>query len=65
MRGKTHNDFIQDAALLADEEAFLGQMHIATSQDIYSEFLTRLERPSRPNELLRNTMQTPAPWDKT
>lgn len=65
MRGKTYNDFIQDAALLAAEDTLLEQMHIVTSQEIYSEFLTRLGRPSRPNELLRNTMQTPAPWDKT
>jgi len=65
MRGKTHTDFILDAAHLAAKEALLDQMRIITSQETYSEFLTRLEQPPQPNEHLRNTMQTPAPWDKT
>ncbi len=64
MRGKTHTDFILDAARHAAEETLLNQMRIVTSRETYSEFLTRLEQPARPNELLRNTMQTPAPWDK-
>ncbi len=65
MRGKTNTDFILDAARLAVEETLLDQMHIVTSRETYSEFLTRLEQPPRPNEFLRNTMHTPAPWDKT
>lgn len=61
MRGKTHTDFILDAGHPAAEETL---MNIVTSREIYSEFLSRLEQSPRPNELLRNTMQTPAPWDK-
>ena len=65
MRGKTHTDFILDAVRLATEETLLDQMCIVTSRETYSEFLARLEQPPRPNEFLRNTMQTLAPWDKT
>jgi uncharacterized protein (DUF1778 family) len=43
----------------------LDQMCILTSRETHSEFLTRLEQPPRPNERLRKTMQTLAPWDKT
>lgn len=65
MRVKTHTDFILDAAHLVAEETLLDQKRIVTSRETYSVFLTRLEQPPRPNERLRNTMQTPAPWDKT
>lgn len=61
MCGKTHTDFILDAAHLAAEEALLDQVRIVTSRETYSEFLTRLGQPPQPNERLRNTMQTPAP----
>ena len=64
MRVKTHTDFILDATCLAAVETLLDQMRIVTSREIYSEFLTRLEQPPWPNEFLRNTMQTPAPWDR-
>lgn len=65
MRVKTNTDFILDAARLAVEETLLYQMRIVTNRETYSEFLTLLEQPPRPNEFLRNTMQAPAPWDKT
>ncbi len=65
MSRKPHTDFILDAAHLAAKEPLLDQMCILTSRESHSEFLTRLEQPGRPNELLRNTMQTPVPWDKT
>jgi uncharacterized protein (DUF1778 family) len=63
-RGKTRTDFILDAARLAAEEALLDQMLIVTSPKAYAEFLARLDQPPRPNERLRKTMRTPAPWDK-
>jgi uncharacterized protein (DUF1778 family) len=37
---------------------------IVTSREAYAEFLTRLDQPPQPNERLRKTMQTPAPWEK-
>lgn len=63
-RGKTRTDFILDAARLAAEEALLDQMLVVTSREAYAEFLSRLDQPPQPNERLRKTMRTPAPWDK-
>jgi uncharacterized protein (DUF1778 family) len=64
MRDKTHTDFILDATRRAADETLLDQVLIVTSRETYSEFLTRLEQPPQPNEHLRKTMRTPAPWDK-
>ena len=63
-KGKNRTDFILDAARAAAEEALLDQTIIATSPEAYAEFLARLDMPPRPNERLRATMRTPAPWDK-
>ena len=63
-RGKNRTDFILDAARLAAEEALLDQVLIRVSPQAYAEFLARLDSPPQPNERLRKTMQTPAPWDK-
>ncbi len=64
VRGKNRTDFILDAARLAAEEALLDQSVITVSPEAYSEFLALLDMPPSPNEKLRRTMQTPAPWDK-
>lgn len=63
-RGKTRTDFILDAARLAAEEALLDQVLVSASPEAFSAFLARLDEPPRPNERLRKTMQTSAPWDK-
>ncbi|MDF2867675.1 MAG: hypothetical protein K0S11_1145 [Gammaproteobacteria bacterium] len=63
-RGKNRTDFILDAARLAAEEALLDQVFITTNPQAYAEFLNKLEMPPYPNERLRRTMQTLAPWDK-
>ena len=64
-RGKNRTEFILEAARLAAEEALLEQIIIAGNPENYAEFLARLDMPPRPNERLRKTMQTPAPWDET
>lgn len=63
IRGKNRTDFILDAARLAAEEALLDQVLIAASPQAYEQFLVRLDMPPQPNERLRKTMQTLAPWD--
>ena len=63
LRGKTRTDFILDAARLAAEEALLDQTPMVVSPDAFAAFLARLDQPPAPNERLRKTMQTPAPWD--
>ncbi|WP_277980314.1 DUF1778 domain-containing protein [Sphingomonas phyllosphaerae] len=63
-RGKNRTDFVLDAARQAAEEALLDQTIISASPEAYAAFLARLDMPPQPNERLRRTMQTPAPWEK-
>ena len=63
-RGKNRTDFVLDAARLAAEEALLDQAIISVSPQAYAAFLVRLDMSPQPNERLRKTMQTRAPWDK-
>jgi uncharacterized protein (DUF1778 family) len=63
-RGKNRTDFILDAARQAAEEALLDSAMISVSAEAYAEFVARLDAPAQPNERLRRTMKTPAPWDQ-
>ena len=63
-RGKNRTDFILEAARLAAEDALLDQVIISVSPEAYLEFLARLDIPPKPNERLRKTMQTLAPWER-
>jgi uncharacterized protein (DUF1778 family) len=55
---------VLEAARAAAEEALLDQTHVIASPQAYAAFIARLDMPAQPNERLRKTMQTPAPWDK-
>jgi len=63
--GKTRTDFILEAARRAAEETLLDRALMVVSPKAYAEFLKRLDRPAEPNERLRRTMRTKAPWQKT
>ena len=63
-RGKNRTDFMLEAARSAAEEVLLDQVMITASAEAYAAFLARLDMPPQPNERLRKTIQTPAPWDK-
>lgn len=60
--GKTRTDFILEAARRAAEETLLDRALMVVSPEAYAEFLKRLDRPAQPNERLRRTMQSKAPW---
>lgn len=60
--GKTRTDFILEAARRAAEEVLLDRALMVVSPEAYAEFLKRLDRPAQPNERLRRTMQSKAPW---
>ena len=64
VRGKNRTDFILDAARSAAEETLLDQALLVVSPEAYSEFVARLDRAPAPNARLKETLQTPAPWDK-
>lgn len=61
--GKNKTDFILDAARRAAEEALLDRAVIMVSPEVYAEFIARLDAPAQPNDRLRKTMQTAAPWE--
>lgn len=61
--GKNRTDFLLDAARRAAEDALLDRSVFSVSPEAYAEFLARLDAPAAPDERLRRTMRTPAPWD--
>ena len=62
-RGKNRTEFVLEAARIAAEEAILDQAILSVTPEAYQAFLEQLDLPPKPNERLRKTMQTPAPWD--
>jgi uncharacterized protein (DUF1778 family) len=61
--GKNRTDFMLDAARRAAEDALLDRTIFTVSPKAYAEFLARLDAPPQPNERLRRTMRTSAPWE--
>jgi uncharacterized protein (DUF1778 family) len=61
-RGKNRTDFILEAARQAAEDALLDRALITVNPKAYAEFLARLDAPAKPNERLRRTMRSAAPW---
>jgi len=64
LRGKDRTAFMLEAARAAAEEALLDQFMISVTPEAFSAFTERLDMTPQPNERLRKTMQTPAPWEK-
>ena len=64
LAGKNRTDFVLDAARRAAEDALLDRTVFSVSPKAYAEFLTRLDAPPQPNDRLRRTMRTAAPWDR-
>ena len=62
-RGKNRTDFILDSARLAAEDTLLDQVIMTVSPQAYEQFQARLDMPPNANDRLRQTMQTPAPWE--
>lgn len=60
--GKTRTDFMLEAAKRAAEEVLLDRTLLAVGHEAYAAFVERLDAPAQPNEALRRTMQTKAPW---
>jgi uncharacterized protein (DUF1778 family) len=61
--GKNRTDFVLAAARHAAEDALLDRTMFAVSPKAYAEFLARLDAPPQPNERLRRSMKTGAPWE--
>jgi uncharacterized protein (DUF1778 family) len=64
LQGKNRTEFILESARNAAEAALLDRTNFLISPETYAEFLALLDAPPQPNERLRKTMITIAPWDK-
>jgi uncharacterized protein (DUF1778 family) len=62
--GKTRTDFMLEACERRAEEVLLDHTVFTVSHEIYAEYLARLDAPAQPNERLKRTMTTKAPWDE-
>ena len=63
LEGKNRTDFVLDAARRAAEATLLDRTIFTVSPKAYREFLARLDAPPQPNERLRKSMRTAAPWE--
>src|SRR5579875_3962384 len=61
--GKNLTDFVLDAARKEAHSALLDRAVIPVSDKAYAAFVALLDAPPEPNERLRNSLQTPAPWE--
>jgi uncharacterized protein (DUF1778 family) len=62
--GKNRTDFVLDAARHAAEDTLLDHTIFVVGPKAYADFLARLDAPPQPNERLRRSLRTPAPWEK-
>jgi len=61
--GKSRTDFLLEAARRAAQDAVLDQTLFRVNPKVYAQFVARLDASPAPNEKLRKTMTTPAPWE--
>jgi len=62
--GKTRTDFMLEASERRAEEVLLDRTVFTVSPEVYAEFVARLDAPAKPNERLKRTIMTQAPWDE-
>ena len=61
--GKNRTDFVLDAARHAAEDALLDRTVFVVNSKAYAEFIARLDAQPQPNERLRRSLETAAPWE--
>jgi len=62
-QGKNRTDFMLEASRQAAEDTVLDRTIFTVGSKVYAEFLARLDAQPQPNERLRKTMQSSAPWE--
>lgn len=65
LTGKTRTDFVLDAAHRAAVEALTDRTLFIVDAEAFARFSAALDAPPVPNEALRRSMQTKAPWELT
>jgi uncharacterized protein (DUF1778 family) len=63
LTGKTKTDFVLEAARRAAEDALVDRTLFLAGPEAFEAFRARLDEPPHPNDRLRRSLQTPAPWE--
>jgi uncharacterized protein (DUF1778 family) len=61
--GKSRTEFLLESAGCGAEDSLLDQTLFKVDPASYAEFVARLEAPPAPNDRLRRTLTTVAPWE--
>ncbi|WP_263377208.1 type II toxin-antitoxin system TacA family antitoxin [Granulicella aggregans] len=61
--GQNRTDFVLDAARKAAQTTLLDQVHLQLSPAAFKAFIQRLDAPPQPNQRLRKSLETLAPWE--
>jgi uncharacterized protein (DUF1778 family) len=64
LSGKNRTDFVLDAARHAAEDTLLNRTVIMVDPKAYAAYLALLDAPPAPNDRLRRSLQTAAPWEE-
>lgn len=62
--GKSRTEFVLDTMREASENVLLDQCLFSVDASAFDAFEAALDTPPEPNDALRRTLATPAPWDK-
>lgn len=62
--GKSRTEFVLDTLREASENVLLDQCLFSVDASAFDAFEAALDTPPEPNDALRRTLATPAPWDK-
>lgn len=62
--GKSRTEFVLDTMREASENVLLDQRLFIVEASVLEAFEAALDTPPEPNDELRRTLTTPAPWDK-
>lgn len=61
--GKTHAEFVLEAACREAENVLLEQHLLALDDETYATFTSTLSTPVKENPALRRLLKIPAPWE--
>ncbi|MEE7626185.1 DUF1778 domain-containing protein [Methylobacter sp. Wu8] len=62
--GRSHSDFMLEAACREAEDVLLGQAFFTVDEGTFAKFQALLDQPLPPTDKLRRLLKTKAPWEK-
>ena len=62
LRGRSHTDFVREAAVLAAEDVLMEHRLIRMSADGFAHFMSELSESAKPAAEVIEVVNRPAPW---